>query len=32
MEVKPLDKFPQECVDEAIKNCPEDCIFWEEIR
>ncbi len=31
MEVKTLDKFPQECVDEAAKNCPEKCIFWEEV-
>ena len=32
MEVKNLEKYPKECVDEAIKNCPEDCIFWEEMN
>ncbi|NTV13278.1 MAG: ferredoxin [Desulfobulbaceae bacterium] len=32
MEVKNLDKYPQECVDEAIKNCPEDCIVWEDTQ
>jgi ferredoxin len=25
-----LPAYPQEAVDEAIKNCPEDCITWEE--
>jgi len=29
MEVVELDDYPIELVDEAIKNCPEDCIFWE---
>jgi len=24
------DAYPQDEVDEAIKNCPEDCIYWEE--
>ncbi len=28
--VKELDVYPEEDVNEAIKNCPEDCIFWEE--
>jgi ferredoxin len=22
--------FPEDGVDEAIVNCPEDCIYWEE--
>jgi ferredoxin len=29
MEVVDLDDYPVALVDEAIKNCPEDCIFWE---
>lgn len=29
LEVRDLDDYPQEAVDEAIKNCPEDCIYWE---
>ena len=29
MEVIELDDYPEELVDEAIKNCPEDCISWE---
>ncbi len=29
-EVVFLDQYPQEDVDEAIKNCPADCISWEE--
>jgi ferredoxin len=29
MEVIELDEYPADLVDEAIKNCPEDCIFWE---
>ncbi len=30
LEVCDLDSYDQELVDEAIKNCPEDCIYWEE--
>ena len=29
MEVIDLLEDPEEKVNEAIKNCPEDCIFWE---
>lgn len=29
MEVADLDEYPRELVDEAIKNCPEDCISWQ---
>ena len=29
MEVMELERYPEELVDEAIKNCPEDCISWE---
>ena len=25
-----LENYPEECVDEAIRNCPADCISWEE--
>jgi ferredoxin len=28
--VAELDNYPESKVDEAIKNCPEDCIFWED--
>lgn len=30
INVKDLDCYPEEDVNEAIKNCPEDCIYWEE--
>ena len=29
VEVSDLAEYPQECVDEAIRNCPADCISWE---
>jgi ferredoxin len=29
MEVIELAYYPEDLVDEAIKNCPEDCISWE---
>lgn len=29
MEVIDLPDYPEEKVFEAMKNCPEDCIFWE---
>lgn len=29
MEVIELAEYPRALVDEAIKNCPEDCIVWE---
>lgn len=29
MEVIELDEYPEGSVDEAIKNCPENCIVWE---
>lgn len=32
MEVIDLDRYPEDLVDEAIKNCPEDCITWEPDR
>ena len=29
MEIIELSEYPKDLVDEAIKNCPEDCIIWE---
>lgn len=28
--VADLSEYPEKAVDEAIKNCPADCIYWEE--
>lgn len=30
IEVADLPEYPEEAVNEAIKYCPEDCIYWEE--
>ena len=30
IEVLDLATYPKDCVDEAIKTCPADCITWEE--
>ena len=30
IEVADLDAYPAEEVDDAIRNCPADCIHWEE--
>jgi ferredoxin len=30
IEVIECEIYPEAEVDEAIKNCPEKCIFWEE--
>jgi ferredoxin len=30
IEVIDLPEYPRQCVDEAIKYCPQDCILWEE--
>ncbi|MBA4367975.1 MAG: ferredoxin [Desulfobacterium sp.] len=27
--ISDLENYPEECVDEAIRNCPADCISWE---
>ena len=29
IEVADLPEYPEQEVDEAIKNCPADCIGWE---
>ena len=31
IEVVELQEYPKEEVEEAIKNCPADCIVWEEL-
>ncbi len=28
IEVADLPQYPEDEVDEAIKNCPSDCILW----
>ena len=30
IEVSELSRYPETDVHEAIKNCPEDCISWED--
>ena len=30
VEVADLEAYPESDVNEAIKNCPKDCISWEE--
>lgn len=30
IEVIDLNAYPEDEVDEAIKNCPADCIRWED--
>jgi ferredoxin len=30
IEVADLESYSEVCVDEAIKDCPVDCITWEE--
>jgi len=30
IEVIDLEAYPEDEVDEAIKNCPADCIRWED--
>jgi ferredoxin len=31
IEVADLLSYPESEVEEAIKNCPVDCIYWDEI-
>lgn len=28
VQVKDLAVYPEESVEQAIKNCPADCIYW----
>jgi len=30
IEVAVLTSYPEDKVNETIKNCPKDCIFWED--
>ncbi len=30
IEIIDMAEYPEACVDEAVRNCPEDCISWEE--
>lgn len=30
MEVVDMKTYPEDIILEAIKNCPKDCIYWEE--
>ncbi|MFT5698833.1 MAG: ferredoxin [Desulforhopalus sp.] len=30
MEIVECAAYPLDLVDEAIKNCPKDCIYWDE--
>ena len=32
VEVADLDEYPEEMVEEAMANCPADCISWLESR
>jgi len=32
MEVADLTEYSLESVMEAIKNCPKDCIYWEDVE
>lgn len=31
IEVVNLSRYPEDEVEDAIKNCPQDCISWEEV-
>ena len=31
VEVVTLDEYPQVEVDDAIKACPGDCIYWDDV-
>jgi len=30
IEIVEMAEYPEEAVEQAIQNCPKDCIFWEE--
>ena len=32
IEVSDLPEYPEDEVNEAIKNCPQRCIYWEQDR
>ena len=29
IDMASLELYPEDCVDEAIRNCPADCFSWE---
>ncbi|MCA1793753.1 MAG: ferredoxin [Desulfotignum sp.] len=31
VQVLPLDNYMDDDIHEAMKNCPKDCITWEEV-
>lgn len=32
IQVLERSSYPEPCVEEAIRNCPDDCISWQEDR
>jgi ferredoxin len=30
IEIIELEEYPEECIDDAVMLCPEDCITWKE--
>ena len=30
VRIKPLNDYQDDDIHEAMKNCPKDCIFWED--
>jgi len=30
VQIKPLNDYQDDDIHEAMKNCPKDCIFWED--
>ena len=28
IEIVDMNEYPEDDVDQAIQNCPKDCIFW----
>ena len=32
MEVIDMQEYPRDIVWEAMKNCPKDCIYWEDLE
>lgn len=32
MEVVDFSQYPEEIIWEAVKNCPKDCIHWEDVE
>lgn len=32
IEIADLADYPETCVNEAVRYCPRDCIFWSEAK